>query len=59
MGSRDSGPIAREENTMSFDLLPGTLDELWAIHDYVRQHDKLGQEWDKDLTVRIMAAIRK
>jgi hypothetical protein len=43
--------------TMTFDLLPTTLDELWAIHDYVRQHDKLGQEWDKDFTARVMAAI--
>ena len=40
-----------------FDLLPVTLDELWAIHDHVRQHDKLGQEWDKDFTARVMAAI--
>ena len=42
---------------MTFDLLAATLDELWAIHDYVRQHDKLGQEWDKDFTARVMAAI--
>jgi len=42
---------------MTFDLLPVTADELWAIHDYVRQHDKLGQEWDKDFTARVMAAI--
>lgn len=42
---------------MQFDLLPLTLDELWAIHDYVRQHDKLGQEWDKDFVARIMSAI--
>lgn len=40
-----------------FDLLFSTLDELWAIHDWVRQHDKLGQEWDKDFTARVMAAI--
>ena len=45
------------EVAMTFDLLPLTLDELWAIHDYVRQHDKLGQEWDKDFTARVMAAI--
>jgi len=43
--------------TMTFDLLPLTLDELWAIHDYVRQHDKLGQEWDKDFVARVMTAI--
>jgi hypothetical protein len=43
--------------SMGFDLLPVTLDELWAVHDYVRQHDKLGQEWDKDFTARVMAAI--
>jgi len=42
---------------MAFDLLLPTLDELWAIHDYVRQHDKLGQEWDKDFGVRVMADI--
>ena len=42
---------------MAFDLLALTLDELWAIHDCVRQHDKLGQEWDKDFTARVMAAI--
>lgn len=42
---------------MTFDLLPATLDELWAVHDFVRQHDKLGQEWDKDFTIRVMAAI--
>ena len=42
---------------MTFDLLPLTLDELWAIHDYVRQHDKLGQEWDKDFVARVMTAI--
>ena len=43
---------------MGFDLLPATVDELWAIHDYVRQHDKLGQEWDRDFTTRVMAAIQ-
>lgn len=42
---------------MTFDLLPLTLEELWAIHDQVRQHDKLGQEWDKDFTARVMTAI--
>ncbi len=42
---------------MTFDVLPLTVDELWAVHDYVRQHDKLGQEWDKDFTARVMAAI--
>lgn len=40
-----------------FELLRGTLDELWAVHDYVRQHDKLGQEWDKDFTARVMVGI--
>ena len=40
-----------------FDLLSLTRDELWAIHDYVRQHDKLGQEWDKDFMTRVMKAI--
>lgn len=44
-------------DSVTFDLLPLTLDELWAIHDYVRQHDKLGQEWDKDFIARVMAAI--
>lgn len=42
---------------MKFDLLCVTLDELWAVHDYVRQHDKLGQEWDRDFNARVMAAI--
>ena len=42
---------------MTFDLLRLSLEELWAVHDCVRQHDKLGQEWDKDLTARVMAAI--
>lgn len=40
-----------------FDLLPVTLDDLWAIHDFVRQHDKLGKEWDKDFNTRVMEAI--
>lgn len=42
---------------MGFDLLPLTLNELWAIHDYVRQHDKLGQEWDRDFAARVMEGI--
>jgi len=44
-------------NVSSFDLLPVSLEELWAIHDYVRQHDKLGQEWEKDFTARVMVGI--
>lgn len=46
-----------QDAATGFDLLPVTLDELWAIHDYVRQHDKLGQEWDKDFNARVMGAI--
>lgn len=42
---------------MRFDLLPVTIEELWAIHDYVRQHDKLGQEWDREFNDKVMAAI--
>ncbi len=42
---------------LRFDVLSATVDELWAIHDYVRQHDKLGQEWDKDFQTRVMEAI--
>jgi len=42
---------------VNFDLLPATREELWAIHDYVRQHDKLGQEWDRDLNTRLMEAL--
>ena len=47
----------RARSAMTFDLLLPTLDELWAIHDYVRQHDKLGQEWDKNFGARVMADI--
>jgi len=42
---------------MAYDLTLLTADELWAVHDYVRQHDKLGQEWDKDFHTRVMAAL--
>lgn len=43
---------------MNDDLLPVTQNELWAIHDFVRQHDKLGQEWDRDFNARVMAALQ-
>ena len=33
------------------------LDEIWAIRDFVRQLDKLGQEWDKDFQRRLYAAM--
>lgn len=52
-----SSDYSGSAESMTFDLLPVTLDEGWAIHDFVRQHDKLGQEWDKDFTARVMAAI--
>lgn len=52
-----SGTTRGQVSAMTFDLLPLTLEELWAIHDLVRQHDKLGQEWDKDFSARVMAAI--
>ena len=59
--SDTEGTVYEEEksgkSSMPFDLLPASLDELWAIHDYVRQHDKLGQEWDKDFGTRLMEAI--
>lgn len=45
------------KSPMRFDLLSASLDELWAIHDYVRQHDKSGQEWDKDFGTRLLEAI--
>lgn len=47
----------REAWDAGFDLLQASLDELWVIHDYVRQHDKLGQEWDRDFNTRVMEAI--
>ncbi len=40
-----------------FELLLVDKDELWCIHDCVRQHDKLGQEWDKEFLIRVMQAI--
>lgn len=36
-----------------------TDDELWAIHDRVRQHDQQGQEWDKEAATQVMAALLK
>ena len=40
-----------------FDLLRLTIDEAWALRNYVRQHDKLGQEWDKGFMRRVHVAI--
>ena len=34
-----------------------TSDELWAVRDFVRQHDRLGQEWDKDFERRLFSAM--
>lgn len=39
------------------ELLYVTLEEAWAIHDNVRQTDKMGQEWDKEFMVLVMEAI--
>lgn len=54
---RVSEEVISGKSPMRFDLLSASLEELWAIHDYVRQHDKLGQEWDKDFGMRLMEAI--
>lgn len=42
---------------MQFDLLTITTEEAWVLHDYVRQHDKLGQEWDKDFERRLYQSL--
>lgn len=34
-----------------------TLLELWAIRDYVRRVDRLGEEWDKDFNERIYRGL--
>lgn len=54
---REGGGLLADEQSMPFDLLSLTLDELWAVHDCVRQHDKLGKEWDPGFMERVMAAI--
>lgn len=33
------------------------LSELWAIRDWVRQHDRLGHEWDRDFERRLFVAM--
>ena len=40
-----------------FDLLRLTSDEAWALHDFIRQHDKLGCEWDRGFMRRVHRAI--
>lgn len=39
------------------DLLQVTVIELWAIHDFVRNHQELGVEWDRDFMLRVMAPL--
>ncbi len=34
-----------------------TEEELWTIHDQVRQHDNHGKEWDEKTAVLLMAAL--
>ena len=40
-----------------FDLLSVTLNEAWGIRDYVRQHDKHGQEWDREFNTAVLEAL--
>lgn len=40
-----------------FEMLLVTYDELWSIHDYVRQTDKHGLEWDKAFAIRVFEAM--
>lgn len=40
-----------------YDVLTLTVDEYWWIADYVRQHDKLGQEWDQGFQLRLYRGL--
>lgn len=42
---------------MDYDLIDLSLNELWAIHDHVRQHQEYGAEWDRDFMARVMECI--
>ena len=40
-----------------FDLLRLTIDEAWAVRDFVRRGQDYGTEWDRDFMRRVHTAI--
>lgn len=50
--------MIRQSERLMFEMLLLTLDELWAVHDYVRNHQDQGCEWEKDFMARVMEALQ-